>query len=75
MNLHGIDLNGLLRPVLLVDLHSFHDIQRVPAFEQPTEDSILSIQMRRGRKSEEELRSIGVRPFVRHGQDAARVVS
>lgn len=65
----------LFRPVLPIDLHGFDLVQGGPALDDPPEDRVLPVQMVGFSKGEEELAAVGVGPLVRHGQDAAGVVS
>lgn len=48
VNLHLLNLDSLLRPVLFVYGHGLHFVQRLPALQYPAKGSILPIKMRSG---------------------------
>mmetsp|Transcript_2280 Transcript_2280/g.5694 ORF Transcript_2280/g.5694 Transcript_2280/m.5694 type:complete len:252 (+) Transcript_2280:25-780(+) len=63
-DLHGaarLAVPGALFLDELDDFHALHDL---------AENDVLAIQMRGGHGAEEELRPVGVRPAIRHGEDA-----
>lgn len=50
--------------------NSFHCAKDFHAIGNLSEDGVLSIEMREGGEAEEELRSVGVRASVSHGEDS-----
>ena len=70
-----LDLDPLFRPRLLVYLNLLQIVEHLHALYDLPEHGILAIEMRRRRKRDEELAAIGVRPLVRHADDASRIMS
>ena len=69
------NLHALRRSRLLVHGNLLQLIQHVVPLQDLPKYCILPIQMRRGRKSDEELAAITVHALVRHADDTAGVVS
>lgn len=70
-----LDLNPLLRARLLVHVHLLHVVERLPALQDLAKDGVLAVEVRGGRKGNEELRAVGIGPLVGHAQDAAGIVA
>lgn len=74
MDLHILDANRILWPVLLVDLDRLHLIKSIPSFQYATKDGVLSIKVRGLVKGDEELAAVGVGTLVGHAQNTALIV-
>lgn len=74
MDLHILDANRILWPVLLVDLYRLHLVKCIPSFQYATKDSVLSIKVRGLVKGDEELAAVGVGALVGHAQNTTLVV-
>lgn len=71
MNGHCLQHNFLLRPILLVNIHLLHPLERPTLLsprEHPPKDSVLSIQMFRILKRNKELTRIRSGSFIGHAQ-------
>mmetsp|Transcript_78808 Transcript_78808/g.234871 ORF Transcript_78808/g.234871 Transcript_78808/m.234871 type:complete len:283 (+) Transcript_78808:289-1137(+) len=74
-NLPTVPDRDLLRGLALGSTAGLHHPQDLHAVDQLTEHHVLAVQVRSGPSADEELRAVGVRPRVRHGQDTGPSVS
>lgn len=70
-----LDLNPFLWARLLVHLHLLYIIQDFPALQNLAKHGVLPVQVWGRRKSDEELRAVGVGTLVRHAHDSSGIVS
>lgn len=70
-----LDFNPFLWARLLVHLHLLYIIQDLPALQNLAKYGVLPVQVRGRRKSDKELRAVGVGAFVCHAQDSSGIVS
>ena len=70
----GRDADGLLHPVLPVDVHVLEGVEDVHAADDPAEDGVAAVEVRVAAVRDEELTAVRVGPGVGHADDPALVV-
>src|SRR6266571_3287758 len=73
LNRNRLEHHILCRTVLLSRLHPADPVHNITAVDHFTEDGVLSVEPGCRRYGDEELRAVGARPRVRHGEQVRPV--